>query len=363
MEVKEFLSEQRKEWNEFIAANSLFNVLQSWEWGEIKKGKNWEALRLGVYRENKQVAAAQILIKKLPFNFRILYSPYGPVINWEGPQSDTGEILKSIKEYLVKISKNKRFLFWKIEPTIKKDEADKLSLPDILNKIGFKKNNKSIQPGNTSIVDLTRSEEDILKSFDKDTRYSIKRAEREKTEIKKIISLSDIDSLKSVHNLCLITAKRGGFISRTWKEIEKVWETMAPDHVRLYQAWFKENLLAGVIVLTFGEKGYLLYAGSIRDKELNNKFPNYLLYWEIIKDLKKEGYKKLDLWGIAPKAIINHPWSKISLFKKGFRGEEIEYFGAYDLPFSPLYFFYLIADNLRMKMNNCRKIIIKLISR
>jgi len=112
MTIKEFKVEEKDQWNSFIEKNPFGNILQAWEWGEVKKTPHWDVLRLAIFRRNEQVAAAQILMRQLPLHFKLYYSPYGPVIDWEMPYAQ--DVLEHIKAYLEDLSDN-RFLFWKIE--------------------------------------------------------------------------------------------------------------------------------------------------------------------------------------------------------------------------------------------------------
>ena len=347
MTIEEFTKEQKDKWNQFVAKNPFGNILQTWEWGEVKSGKTWEVIRLGVFKKKKMIAAIQILSRKLPWHFKLFYSPYGPIIDWEMPYAD--EILTLIKNHLSEKSDN-RLLFWKIEPRVTKEESEKWRTEEILKKIGFQKTDRSIQPQNTTIVDLKRSEKDILSSFEKDTRYSIRRAIREEVEIKEFQNPLNNHPLKEFYDLYKLTAKRGKFPSRTWKQFERAWEEMSPHQMRCFQAWYKNNLLAAAIVFTLKDKAFLIYAASVRNKKFKKKFASYLIQWEIIRSLKKDKVKTYDLWGIAPENVENHPWAGHTLFKKGFRGEDKHYIGAYDLPLSPFYDIFKTVEKIRYKI-------------
>lgn len=349
MQIKEFDDDKKENWNKFILQSPFANPLQSWQWGEVKKDATWEVLRLGVYQKTKLVAAAQILTRHLPLHFKLFYSPYGPVLDWEMPYAE--EILTEIKNYLTKLLDH-RYLFWKIEPLVTTEQGEKWKIPDILEKVGFRKAMKSIQPQNTIIVDLQKSETELLESFEKDTRYSIRRGEREEVEVKEFNNPLNNQPLKEFYDLYTLTAKRGKFPPRSWNQFARLWEEMAPDQVRLYQAWYKTTLLAAAVVFTLKPKAFLVYAGSIRDEQYKNKFPTYFIQWEVMKSLQKEKFTSYDLWGVVPKEATKHSWAGISLFKRGFRGTEVNYVGAYDLPLSPFYDLFPILDNLRHKITH-----------
>ena len=85
--------------------------------------------------------------------------------------------------------------------------------------------------------------------------------------------------------------------------------------------------------------------------DLNRKIPGaYALLWQAIKDLKKEGYERFNLWGIAPAGQPNHRYAGVTTFKTGFGGEIIEYVPAHDLIISKVkYLKNLAVETLRKK--------------
>ena len=84
---------------------------------------------------------------------------------------------------------------------------------------------------------------------------------------------------------------------------------------------------------------------------LNRKMPGaYALLWQAMKDLKKAGYERFNLWGIAPAGQPNHRYAGVTTFKTGFGGEIIEYVPAHDLIISKAgYLKDLIVETARKK--------------
>ena len=74
-----------------------------------------------------------------------------------------------------------------------------------------------------------------------------------------------------------------------------------------------------------------------------------LLMWELIKLGKKQGCKKLDMWGaLGPKASQKDPWYGFHRFKQGYGGKLMEFLGTYDLVLDKkLYPAYKAADAAR----------------
>ena len=104
----------------------------------------------------------------------------------------------------------------------------------------------------------------------------------------------------------------------------------------------EENIiLSSIITVKYGNKVWTVHGGNSNIlRELNS---NYLLYYEIIKDANKEGYKIVDFFGTS--GIANpdksNPIFGIHSFKKRFGGEYTEFVGEFDLIINKfLYFCY-----------------------
>ena len=64
------------------------------------------------------------------------------------------------------------------------------------------------------------------------------------------------------------------------------------------------------------------------------------------------GLKYYDFWGIAPTDDPNHRFAGVTIFKKGFGGERIDWVHAHDLPVSPLYkLTYVFETGRRIRRN------------
>ena len=76
----------------------------------------------------------------------------------------------------------------------------------------------------------------------------------------------------------------------------------------------------------------------------------YALLWQAIKDLKKEGYERFNLWGIAPAGQPNHRYAGVTTFKTGFSDNVVEFVPAHDLVISKIkYVKNLVVETVRKK--------------
>lgn len=332
-------------WNEWLTSSPFADVLQSWEWGEVKKGELWQSLRVRVSEDQTVVAQAQVLIRKMPVGMSLFYIPRGPVLNYTDPSA--GAILQAFLQWLKERAAAQRALMIKLGPAV--DPKAVPHIADTLSSVGLRPSFRSVQAQHTYVVDLSQPEAAIFDSFDKDTRNLVRRSAREQVVVDRISEQNQHKELRLFHNLYMAASERGKFVARPWSQMSRLWDIMAPaGMVRIYVASFEEKPLAANLVLTLGNRSYQLYAGSRRDEP--KKFATYALQWATMQDLKKDGFASYDMWGRAPSGAVNHSWAGVSLFKKGFGGAEVDFVGDYDLPLSPTYPLFTTANRLRSKL-------------
>ena len=72
-----------------------------------------------------------------------------------------------------------------------------------------------------------------------------------------------------------------------------------------------------------------------------------------MRDLKKAGYERFNLWGIAPADQPNHRYAGVTTFKKGVGGDVVEYVPAHDLVISHVrYLKNYVVEAARKKKRN-----------
>ena len=295
----------------FVKNNNSF--LQSSIWAEFQKS-------LG--RKIWQIDSINIIKHNLPFGKSYLYSP-----RCEG-KFLSELFFKKIKE----IAKQENAIFLKIEPL-----EELRASPLELEKFGFRKSN-NIQPQKTLILDITKSEQELLNQMHYKTRYNIGLAKKKEILIKK-----DKSKFEDFWRLIEETKKRDGFRPHPKEYYRKMLEIPG---IELFVAEFKNKIIAANIVVFCGKTVTYLHGAS--DYKYRNLMAPHLLQWEQILEAKKRGCLEYDFWGIDEKK-----WPGVTRFKKGFGGREIVYPGAYDLVFQPIW--YKIYKNIRLLLTRLKR--------
>ena len=187
----------------------------------------------------------------------------------------------------------------------------------------------------TRILDLTLSEEDLLKQMHQKGRYNIKVAEKNGVRIERSTAAAVFADLVKK------TAERDGFTSSSARHYEKFLQNVEGSFLLL--ALHEETVIAGVMGVIWNGMGIYYYGAS--DYEHRALMAPYLLQWEAMKHCKTKGCTQYDLLGIAPpNAPANHPWQGISGFKEKFGGMIVTYPQEQQLVLRPF-----IANALRLK--------------
>lgn len=340
--MKIIFVENKEKWNKFILENRG-SFLQSFEWGELQESfgrKVWRVWFVDeIIEEDAPIFCAQIIKHDLPFGKKYLYIPQGPVYRigiidkieevYGGGEKINKEVKYSKiyydqkKKYfddfldvLSDICRKENAVFLKMEPLIGSEIHRKGFTETILKKSG-----KELQPSHTILLDLQKSEEEMLVEMKQKTRYNIRLAQKYGV---KIIKSSSDDYFEKFFGLLQETAKRDGFYLHEKDYYKSILNTKTDQFENcLFVASFKNKILAGAMVNFFNGKAVYLHGAS--SSEDRNVMAPYLLHWEIIKDAKNNNFKIYDFWGISEK------WPGVTRFKQGFGGKEKKYLGAFDL--------------------------------
>lgn len=238
---------------------------------------------------------------------------------------------------LRKIAKENNIVFVKLEPNIPVfNQSTKNQLTKILTDFGAVRGKRFFTP-TTFWIDLTKSEEDLLKSFTSKTRYNIRLAER------KGVTVREDNSDKAFEKYLALTretTQRQGFYAHTEKYHRLMWGVLKKAQIaHLMTATYKGEIITTWILFVW--KNFLYYPYGASTEKHKEVMANNLIMWEAIKFGKKLGLTTFDLWG-------REEGKGFTKFKEGFSPKVIEFLGTWDLVINkPLYMVYKIAEYIR----------------
>ena len=205
-----------------------------------------------------------------------------------------------------------------------------------------------IQPPDTVILNLTKSEDDLLSDMKQKWRYNIRLAEKKGVTIEKC----GAEAIEDFYEIFTETATRDGIAVHGKNYYKSLLELSSKNtekaEVSLFVAKHEEDVLAGIITLFTETEAVYLYGASSNKKR--NLMATYLLQWTAIKAAKDFGSKSYDFYGIPPENDENHPMYGLYRFKTGFGGDDcvIHRIGSLDIPVKKgIYKLYSFAEKLR----------------
>jgi lipid II:glycine glycyltransferase (peptidoglycan interpeptide bridge formation enzyme) len=308
------------QWDKWLQSHSQNNSFtQSWAWGDVLLSEGKQVERLAIVEGEEVSAQAQIVYSKLPFGWQYAFCPGGPVTGEEKIYETTLDYLKKNNSVFFRVEPENKFkiLNFKIQKTI------------------------DINPPATLVLDLKKTEEELLAGMHQKTRYNIHLAE------KKGLQVNNEKNLEVFWALMNKTGSRDKFSLHQKSHYEKVLESPITHQLTAY---FNGKPVAVAVFVGFGNTFTYLYGAS--DYENRDLMAPYLLQWQGIKMGKVGGYQKYDFFGVAPVKDGNydtkHQYAGVTRFKLGFGGAPCQAPGTLDLIIkSQKYFIYKFFRLLR----------------
>ena len=355
MEIK-----KNPEKNKETLSKASPHPLQSHEWAEFRKAWGNEVL---------ETKYGIIILHKIPLTkYKVGMFIKGPV--------PTAKMLADLRQ----MAKKNNLLFIKLEPNVAVEFPISKSQIPIKSKIthsNFKiryskekvinllKENGCVQ-GKTLFtptsfwIDLTPSEDELLKNFSSKTRYNIRYAQRKGVEV---VEDNSNKAFEKYIELTRETVERQGFYAHTESYHRLMWKYLHPTSprlrgasqslaspklpseggpiARLLTAKYNDEIITCWIIFVY--KDFLYYPYGASSEKYKNVMANNLMMWEAIRYGKKLGLKTFDLWG-------REPGKGFTKFKEGYNPQVVEFIGTWDLVTSPLYWPYRTAEFLRWQI-------------
>lgn len=288
-------------WNGLVRQYSG-HPLQLWGWGEVKAKHGWRVERVQI-----GLGGAQLLIRRLPKPFGpLVYVPRGPF----GSGLNTSEARKQLVDYVRKTYK----------PTVLTVEPDAVGELDWQ---GWKRSNNRILLARTAVMDLTKSDHELMSVMTKKTRQYIRKSANEGIEVVRAKSAQDIDECLTIYKA---TAERAGFALHDDEYYQDIFAKLGDDSP-VYMAKYEGRVVAFLWPIVTPEIAFELYGGM--NEEGQTLRANYHLKWSVIQAMKRQAVKRYDVNGLLNDGVTS--------FKKGFIPDETQMSGTYDYAMSPLY--------------------------
>ena len=329
-------TKEKKQYNQTVR-----HPVQTWEWGDFQISQGHQVFRLGVFDKNKMVSAYTVSFHHIP------HTPYTIGTILRGPRINT-RMLAAVK----KLAKEQNAIFVKFEPDVMHKKISSSDQATIVHSLPHFKN-LYISPKvafypHSYIIDLSKSEDQLLAAMHPKTRYNTRVANRHGVKVsRQNNSLAFQKYLDIIFN----TTVRQGFYLHDRQYHRDQWRILKKTSLpHLMLASYQNQVISAFMIFVCDNRAFYPYGGSL---PVNRQvMAPTLLMWESIKFAKSIGCKTFDMWGsLGPDAKPKDPAIGFHRFKQGFGGQLVAFVGTYDLVLNPhLYRLYNLVDKCRWSL-------------
>lgn len=300
--------------------------------------------RSGPFEKGEDLFWANIIEYKLPIVGKYLYIPRGPVISEQGIVNSEQyltliNLAKKENAGWIRFDANSKDILEKIRNVVGNAHAHSKNRNVYMHSLQNYKIIKAphdMQPKEIFVINITKSEEELLAEMKEKTRYNIRLAEKKGVQIRIMNYELGIKNnyLDKFINLVKITAERNKITAHPEGYYRKMFEVIPKENLKLYVAEYQNKTIAANIVVFYGDTAIYLHGAS--DNEYRNVMAPYLLQWRQICDAKLSGCTKYDMGGVKTtnnQQPTTNNWYGITKFKLGFSPDTqpVEFAGSYDI--------------------------------
>ncbi len=314
--------ESREEWDNFITSHPEANFLQSWDFYEFHKNRGKKIVRRGSLNNNGKMIAAYAGVVETAKRGTYMAIAGGPIMDWGDKK-----VVDAVFDDIRKTGKSAGCVFVRVRPQLPLSE-NSLKL---MRSLGLKKSPMYLSVEYAGILDLKKSEAEILANASQGLRRKLRKAEKSGIEITadaKEESIAEFCNLEKKH------AERQKYVAFSKSFLTKQFEAFAKNNeVLIYTARKDGEILAQNFIIFYGAEASYHYGVS---SELGTKYSSApLLHIAAMTEARKRGCTRYNLWGIVEPDEKAHRFYGVSEFKRSFGCEELKYTPAHDLILKP----------------------------
>jgi len=384
--------------DEFVKNSAKPHFMETSAWGEVCKSRGNNIRYLGLF-DNDELKGVTLAIEKKVLCYNTFYCPRGFIVNDYKDKELLKSFINALKNFSKKnkglyIKIDPDLIIRKLD-----DDANPIYIDeDNLSLIDFFKQNGGTHKGfTTNFIDTTNprftfrvdlTQDDLLNSFHKTTKKILEKNNPYNISIYKG-TISDIDkfydvmkntSIKkkmylepksffsdfyeilnkhkmsdlyiasiNINQLKDIISNQNNEINEEIDKLNNRPDTSKKENLLNELLIKKEKILkelkevneikednlvlSSIITSKFKDTVWTIHGGNAEELKFLNA--NYEIYYQILKDAKKDGYKVCDFFGSEGKVDKTSDIYGIYLFKLRFGGDFVEFIGEFDFITNP----------------------------
>ena len=314
---------ERERWDNFIKSHNEANFLQSWDFYAFHESRGKKVVRRAVLNDEREIIAAYAGVAETAKRGKYLAIAGGPIMDFT-----KSKVVDAVFDDIREIGRQEKCVFVRVRPQL---ELSEKSLA-LMKNLGLKKAPMYLSVEYAGILDLTKSEEEILAGASQGFRRKLRKAEKANITVE---TSQDPKIVKTFYELEVKHAKRQGFVAFSEDFLTKQFAAFAENNeVLMYTAKKDGEILAQNFMIFYGPEASYHYGVS---SDLGTRYSAApLLHLEAMHEARKRGMVRYNLWGIVGKNETHHRFYGVSEFKRSFGCEELKYTPAHDMILEPV---------------------------
>ena len=313
--------DSKTKWDGFVMARREANFLQSWDFYEFHKARGKKVVRRAVMKGDKIIGVYAGVVETAKRGTYMAIAG-GPLMDW-----DDRAVVKLMFSDIREQGQKNKCVFVRVRPQL---ELSGESL-ELLENMGLKRAPMYLSVEFAGVLDLSRTEEEILAGASQGFRRKLRKAEKNEIEITADTDDASIDEFCRLEKL---HAERQKYVAFSDAFLRKQFEAFRDGgEVLIYTARKDGEVLAQNFMIFYGPEASYHYGVS---SVLGTKYSAApLLHMEAMREARKRGCVRYNLWGIVEPDETSHRFYGVSEFKRSFGCEELRYTPAHDMILKP----------------------------
>ena len=325
------------EWDGFVSKRPEANFLQSWDFYEFHKSRGKKVVRRGVLDNAGKIIGVYAGVVETARRGTYMAIAGGPLLDWK----DT-KVVQVIFSDIKRCGREAGCAFVRVRPQMESSE-ESLAL---MRKLGLKPAPMYLSVEYAGVLDLAKSEEEILAGASQGFRRKLRKAAKNEIEIS--VDASD-EAIEEFCRLEKLHAERQKYVAFSADFLRKQFEAFRKgNEVLIYTARKDGEVLAQNFMIFYGPEASYHYGVSSVAGTRYSAAP--LLHLKAMEEARERGCVRYNLWGIVDVDDKSHRFYGVSEFKRSFGCTELKYTPAHDMVLNSLkYALTWVVETVRKK--------------
>lgn len=306
------------QWANLLERCRRVNLLQMWEYGEVKRVvEHWNPYRYVILDNGRPLGIVQILTKSLPLIGKIIRINRGPLFFTEVHESGSlAGIIETTMQTIFRDVVEGKKCYFRIAPEIENEQDfDAISENRQFHHL-------NLPAWSSAVIDLLMSEDSLFKHLDGKWRNLLRKSRKMGLEVEETSSEEAMVFLMEQYRLLQKEKRFSGVSEKILMELNR--QLGCDRQMQIIFALKSMQRIAGILIIGHGNS--CTYLVGWNTKEGRDLQANYLLLWQAVMNCKNQGYRWFDLGGIDDRMTPG-----VAHFKKGLGGREYTLAGEFEM--------------------------------